>query len=105
MNAMEEIQTLYQELLATPFPRGSNTKDLTVDLAGTDGYCAGCVSVFLERGTLDEWRIWVLRNCLGSLLDLRARCAPNDAAYKTYIALWLRLTKIVLATTRTDEVK
>ena len=100
MNALEEIKILWREFLEHRFPHNSRTVDMTVDLALVDGTVAGCVFVFVESGTLDEERIEILRNCIGGLLDLRARCTDQDAAQKAYIAQLLALARQVLEFTK-----
>ena len=100
LNAPENIERLWREFLEHRFPRSSGTKDMTVDLALVDGTVAGCVFVFVQNGTPNQERIETLRNCLGALLDLRARCTRQDAAQKAYIAQLLALSKRVLEFTK-----
>ena len=101
MSEKEEIKLLWQTFQDHPFPRGSQTKDMTVDLALVDGDIAGCVQTFVEDGTLSSEHIKALRRCIGGLLDLRARCSKDDAAQKAYITQLLTLSKKVLEVVNT----
>ncbi len=96
MNSHAEIKTLWEEFQALPFPRGSKTEDLTVDLAGNEAYSGGCIGVFVETGNLDEGRAWILNNCVNGLRELKARCTPEDDLQKEYIHKLLALSEKVL---------
>ena len=51
------IDELWQEHLAASYPKGFRGKDVNgIDLGLLDANIAGCVSTFIERGTLDLYQ-------------------------------------------------
>jgi hypothetical protein len=55
------ISDLWQEHLTKPFPKGFRGKDVSgIDFVLLDANIAGCVSTFLERGTLNLYQVSVL---------------------------------------------
>ena len=62
------IEELWAERNLNPFPKELGGKDVNgIDFDLLDADIAGCVMVYLERGTLDVWRTATLglcyRNC------------------------------------------
>ncbi|HEX9425775.1 MAG TPA: hypothetical protein VF899_21235 [Pyrinomonadaceae bacterium] len=55
------IDELWQEHLATPFPRGLRGKDMNgIDFVMFDANIAGCITTFLERGKLNLYQTAIL---------------------------------------------
>lgn len=55
------INELWQEHLAAPFPKDFRGKDVNkIDFVMLDANIAGCVSTFLDRGTLDLYQLAML---------------------------------------------
>ena len=62
-NESEETlaEELWQEHLAAPFPKGFRGKDVDgIDFVMLDANIAGCISTFLERGTLNLYQAAML---------------------------------------------
>ena len=58
------IEPLWREHEAARFPPASRCREVAgLDLIALDYTTAGCVSTFLDRGTLDPWRLAVLGLC------------------------------------------
>ena len=66
---MEEIKELWKEFQSNPFPRDLAGIEIDgVCLVSIDTFAAGCISTFIEnRGTLDNHRQAVLRECMSDL--------------------------------------
>jgi hypothetical protein len=63
-----EIRTAWAEFRSLPFPRGCGGEDVDgVCLATTDTYLAGCISTFVERGSLDAQRASVVSSACADL--------------------------------------
>ena len=55
------IKDLWEEHLATPFPKGFRGRDLNgIDFVLLDANIAGCVQTFVERGKLNTFQLAML---------------------------------------------
>ncbi len=55
------IEDLWQEHLAAPFPKGFQGKDVNgIDFVVLDSDVAGCISTFLDSGTLNVYQTALL---------------------------------------------
>ncbi len=66
--ASDLIDILWAEHKSSAFPKGVAGKDVNgIDFVMLDANIAGCVTVYLQQGTLDAWRAAILglcyRNC------------------------------------------
>ena len=60
-NEESSIEELWQEHLATAFPKKFRGKDISgIDFVLLDSTIAGCVSTFLERGQLNVYQLAML---------------------------------------------
>ena len=58
---LSDVEELWQEHLAAPFPGGLRAKDVNgIDFILLDANIAGCVDTFLERGTLNLYQAAIL---------------------------------------------
>ena len=90
-----EIRNAWNEFRSLPFPRGCAGEEIEgVCLATTDTYLAGCISYFVERGTLDAQRASVVSSACAEL----ERVLPRIPAYaRPYFSSLLNLSLAVKA--------
>jgi hypothetical protein len=71
LSQLEELIEIHRQWLkfnGKLFPDGCAGKSIErVDLVSLDSFTAGCISVFLERGRLDDKRVRILRSCESDL--------------------------------------
>ena len=91
------IGRLWQEHLASLFPGNLCGKDVSgIDTVVLDADIAGCISVFLDRGTLDVWRTATLGLCYRDCDYLLSRVNEDEAEYFRRLALLAELVLKVL---------
>ncbi|HEX8465633.1 MAG TPA: hypothetical protein VF627_13530, partial [Abditibacterium sp.] len=86
---MEEIERLWAEHEALPFPKGhiknDESSDIFIDFASCDTYASGCIDNFITwNGRLDAERITTLENCVTKLKILIEYFDEDDANFKKY---------------------
>jgi len=73
---MKTIESRWLKHKETPFPDGCVELDPAgVCLTSTDTFIAGCITTFLNLGTLDDDRIRVLKRCV---VDLNKALPKTD---------------------------
>ncbi len=94
-DVMDEIQKLWREHLAAPFPRQVTDEFIgDYDAVMLDADIAGCVSSFLDaEGKLDEVRILVLQKCQRVLAE---NISLLDTYCQQYYGRLQRLCELVL---------
>ncbi len=99
MNAVSEIETIWNEWKAIPFPSdyvGENVEDIC--LVFLDTSAAGCIDTFVSRkGSLDVERISILRKCEK---DLETVTSKLEGDAKFYFERLLQMTQKILKTAR-----
>ncbi|HEX8235381.1 MAG TPA: hypothetical protein VF600_05450 [Abditibacteriaceae bacterium] len=92
---MDEIEQMWQQFAAMPFPKGCGGKEVAdVCLASVDTFAAGCVCTFIGwRGRLDAERIKCLQSCID---DLEIVVPLLDGQAKAYFEHLLQVSHNVL---------
>ena len=76
------IKKLWREHKAAPFPKASRGREVAGwDLVLLDAATAGCLSTFVERGTLDTWRLAGLGLCYHDLVRVVLEVDGEEHAY------------------------
>jgi hypothetical protein len=92
------LKQLWHEHQTAPFPKASRGREVAGhDLIALDYTAAGCVSTFINRATLDTWRLAVLGLCYHGLGLVVAQLEGEERAY--FIRLE-RLAGLVLEAVR-----
>ena len=90
MNAVSEIEIIWNEWKAIPFPSdyaGEDVEDIC--LVSLDTYAAGCIDTFVSRkGSLDTERISILKKCEK---DLKIVVAKLEGDAKFYFERLLQM--------------
>ncbi len=76
------IDRLWSEHQATAFPMASRCREVAGhDLVALDYTAAGCINTFLDRGSLDTWRLAVLGLCHHGLSLVVAQLDGEEQGY------------------------
>jgi hypothetical protein len=95
MDAVDEIQSMWDEWKTQRFPSEYSGKDVAgICVTSLDSFAAGCISTFIfRRGHLDKQRIFVLEKCKA---DLEVVVNSVDGNAHTYFNNLLLLSNRVL---------
>jgi hypothetical protein len=95
MDAVDEIQSMWDEWKTQRFPSEYSGKDVAgICVTSLDSFAAGCINTFIfRRGRLDEQRISVLEKCKA---DLEVVVNSVDGNAHTYFNNLLLLSNRVL---------
>lgn len=98
MNGVGEIEEMWDEWKALPFPSEYAGKEVGgVCVTSLDSYAAGCIETFVSRGgSLDAGRVSILEGCER---ELEAVVKSLDGDARRYFERLLRITEQVLALT------
>jgi hypothetical protein len=99
MNAVSEIETMWNEWKAISFPSDYAGEDVEgICLVSLDTYTAGCIDTFVSRkGSLDAERISILRKCKK---DLETVTNKLEGDAKFYFERLLQMTQRILKTVK-----
>ena len=99
MNVVSEIETMWNEWKAIPFPSYYAGEEVeSICLVSLDTYTAGCVETFVSRkGSLDAERISILKKCEKDLETITDKL-EGDA--KFYFERLLQMTQKILKTVK-----
>ncbi len=76
------ITELWEEHLATPFPKGLQAKDINgIDFVVLDADIAGCVDTFIESGNLNLFQTAMLGLCYRNASFISLILNEEGAAY------------------------
>jgi hypothetical protein len=92
---VSEIEVLWKEHLSEPFPASDSKTDAAegVELHELDTYIAGCVSTFIEAGSLDSGRAAILGLCYRDALVAQSIFTGEERRYSARLE---RLAELVL---------
>ena len=92
------LNQLWRQHAAAPFPTVARGLEVAGhDLVSLDSATAGCVSTFLDSGTLDKWRLSILGLCYHNL----ALVVPElEGEERVYFDRLHKMAGLVLETIR-----
>jgi hypothetical protein len=92
------IETVWKEHRETRFPAVCRAADIDrIDFVMLEADIAGCVSTFLQRGTLDLWRTAILGICYRNVTYVLPQMPKEGRLYFQRLG---RLARLVLDAVR-----